>query len=419
VLNCGSCGHVCGTSHATPSCAGGVCSLACEVGFGDCNGDPDDGCEVDFASDPTSCGVCGNACGDEHATATCSAGKCSLVCDAGYDDCDGEAVNGCETNLATSPFHCGACGNGCQGGVCEAMVCGAAPELVTSDVEIPSSLAVNADDLFIVGAQPLGGFAERIPKNGGALRCLSTGLSPSSGTCGFGVFEGVVVSGQEVFVTGSTGVLRYALPFGETELATGVPDAYALAVDEDSVFFTSKTQSGVFKASRSGAFQTPAEITGLSGETGGAIAVDADRVYFTSLGGAVYRMAKDGQALQQIASSQSFDDTLLTPQSFGIDEDSLYWTAKSGRIFRLKKDGSGLALLADAQAGPAGIYVESGPSGWVYWVNQDSGTVRKMAKDGSGKTTLAAGQAGPITVTADDAFVYWATEVGAVWRMGK
>lgn len=76
-------------------------------------------------------------------------------------------------------------------------------------------------------------------------------------------------------------------------------------------------------------------------------------------------------------------------------------------------------LLVDAQSGPAGLFVEPGPAGSVYWANHTSGTVRRMAKDGTSVTTLAAGQKGPITVTVDDTFVYWATQVGEVWKIAK
>ncbi|APR87813.1 Tryptophan synthase alpha chain [Minicystis rosea] len=419
VLNCGLCGYVCGTAHAVPSCAGGVCSLACEVGFGDCDGDPGNGCEVDFASDPSSCGSCFNVCGDQHAAVACTAGQCVIACDAGFGDCDGDPINGCEINLATSPLHCGACGNDCLGGVCEAMTCGLAPEILLSNLKVPSAVALTTNDLLVFGAQPLGGVAVRFSKLGGPATCLASGSAPNNGTCGFGVWSGVVVSGSEVFAAGASGISRFTMPYGETSIAANVPNAFALAIDTDSVFFTSKAESGVFKASRNATGQDALKIAGLPGSIGGALAVDDGFVYCTTLDGAVFRMDKDGKSLQQIASSQAFDSMLPTPQSLGIDEQYLFWTAQSGRIFRLKKDGSELVLLADAQPGPAGIFVEPGPTGAVYWVNRSGGTVRRMAKDGSGQTTLAAAQSGPTAVVADEVSVYWATVDGVAWKTAK
>ncbi|MEZ4410951.1 MAG: hypothetical protein R3A52_31405 [Polyangiales bacterium] len=110
--HCGRCGSVCPTpSHATGVCAGGSCAFVCDAGFDDCDGNAANGCEVSTATSTTHCGVCGRACTAPFGTAGCTAGSCTVAtCDAGRGNCDGNATNGCETNLATSPNHCGACG---------------------------------------------------------------------------------------------------------------------------------------------------------------------------------------------------------------------------------------------------------------------------------------------------------------------
>jgi hypothetical protein len=151
VANCGACGHACSAVHGKPTCAAALCSIACDEGFADCNGDVADGCEVDLgtsvdncsacgaacagsapvcdagvcrtacpdgpadvATDPKNCGACGNVCSSVHGTAGCSNGACVLVCDEGYGDCDGDVDDGCETSVASSVAHCGACGNACN-----------------------------------------------------------------------------------------------------------------------------------------------------------------------------------------------------------------------------------------------------------------------------------------------------------------
>ena len=46
IENCGGCGILCATSHATPHCDWGQCVVgACDPGWSDCNASPDDGCE--------------------------------------------------------------------------------------------------------------------------------------------------------------------------------------------------------------------------------------------------------------------------------------------------------------------------------------------------------------------------------------
>ncbi|TPW00960.1 MAG: hypothetical protein FD124_3838, partial [Alphaproteobacteria bacterium] len=116
--HCGSCANNC-TLTGDPVCSGGVCGdVACPVGKADCNQDglP---CEVDLDDDEANCGACGFACqfsgaGDPHAAAglQCQLGACVPLCDAGYEDCDGDYANGCETSLRTLS-DCGGCGVGC------------------------------------------------------------------------------------------------------------------------------------------------------------------------------------------------------------------------------------------------------------------------------------------------------------------
>ncbi len=88
---------------------------ACPAGLGNCNGDPADGCETTLDT-VANCGACGNACALPHASSSCDAGSCAIgACDAGYGDCDGDPQNGCEASLAVVPdsTSCGACGVSC------------------------------------------------------------------------------------------------------------------------------------------------------------------------------------------------------------------------------------------------------------------------------------------------------------------
>jgi hypothetical protein len=99
-LHCGACGRMCALPHANATCAERACRVSsCEVGWGDCNGIPDDGCEVDLRTDAANCGGCAFAClGDATvSTAACTAGVCRTdVCAAGFQECDGSFSNGCE-----------------------------------------------------------------------------------------------------------------------------------------------------------------------------------------------------------------------------------------------------------------------------------------------------------------------------------
>jgi RHS repeat-associated protein len=46
-LNCGGCGVVCPAApNASPACSGGVCAIVCNAGFNDCDGNPSNACET-------------------------------------------------------------------------------------------------------------------------------------------------------------------------------------------------------------------------------------------------------------------------------------------------------------------------------------------------------------------------------------
>jgi hypothetical protein len=107
VQNCGGCnapcpnGYSCQNKNCVSGCAFPLCGGVC----------------YDFNDDPTHCGNCTTTCGvtpSMHATPACDAGACSYSCNPPYADCDGPAAgNGCETNLAGDPQHCGTCGTNC------------------------------------------------------------------------------------------------------------------------------------------------------------------------------------------------------------------------------------------------------------------------------------------------------------------
>ena len=118
INNCGYCGERCDTfGVASNRCTGGACVIdSCQVGFEDCNSDPYDGCETQTDSDILNCGGCGLSCGDATTSgASCAGGSCIFSCRPEFLDCDGLASNGCEEPVV-SDLNCGACGNSCPVG---------------------------------------------------------------------------------------------------------------------------------------------------------------------------------------------------------------------------------------------------------------------------------------------------------------
>ena len=110
VDNCGACGVECkladstSPANATFYCGDGQCRLRCVGLFADCNGNPEDGCEVSVEGDPANCGACGNAC---KAGEVCWEAACG--CPPGFTQCG----SGC-TKIESDPSNCGGCGTTCS-----------------------------------------------------------------------------------------------------------------------------------------------------------------------------------------------------------------------------------------------------------------------------------------------------------------
>ncbi len=125
--NCGGGGTSCDRPHATSQCSAGRCEFVrCAVGFGDCDGDASNGCETDLRTSTDHCGVCGRACRLPNASPRCDSGCQIAACTEGFGDCDGSVLNGCEADLRSNVARCGACTFACAlgaGSTCAAARC--------------------------------------------------------------------------------------------------------------------------------------------------------------------------------------------------------------------------------------------------------------------------------------------------------
>ncbi|MCU0657003.1 MAG: MopE-related protein [Polyangiaceae bacterium] len=134
--NCGVCGASCVVANGAGACQAGVCNvISCNAGFGNCDNSAANGCETNTTISTAHCGGCGNACSTENSTPVCTASVCGVgSCANGFGNCDGNPGNGCETNLNTSNNNCGTCGNTCantanatamtcSGGGCQVATC--------------------------------------------------------------------------------------------------------------------------------------------------------------------------------------------------------------------------------------------------------------------------------------------------------
>lgn len=101
----------CARDHATAACQGQKCVIgACDPGYANCDGNPDNGCEGDL-SKATSCGACNAVC--NAATPNCAPVGQGFQCTTGCTPaapllCGNECVD-----PARSDAHCGGCNNAC------------------------------------------------------------------------------------------------------------------------------------------------------------------------------------------------------------------------------------------------------------------------------------------------------------------
>ncbi len=106
VQNCGACGVSCSFAHGQPACVQGECSLAsCDDGWEDCNSDLSDGCETPLNTNDH-CGSCDTSCTSPE---FCFDGSCTDQCPDGLTNCDGNCID-----TSNDVANCGSCYNECS-----------------------------------------------------------------------------------------------------------------------------------------------------------------------------------------------------------------------------------------------------------------------------------------------------------------
>ena len=205
-LHCGGCGRPCAPANAVAACTAGACGIArCNDGFGDCDMDPSNGCEVDLRVTVGRCGMCGNACpARANADATCAAGRCGFTCTGGFLDCDGMEANGCEVDPRTSVTHCGGCGRACAPanatGVCVAGACGVgACEAGAADCNMTPGDGCEVSTATDVNHCGMCSNVCRLP--GGISACVAGACRLDTCTTGRGDCDGMLLNGCETDIT--------------------------------------------------------------------------------------------------------------------------------------------------------------------------------------------------------------------------
>jgi hypothetical protein len=244
---------------------------------------------------------------------------------------------------------------------------------------------------------------------------------------------------------------------GGTVIATSQANAYAIAADDDNVYWTTTgADSSVVQAPVGGGGATvlyssandfPAALAVVSGQVyftdeiqpgsvsrvpigggasvpvagnlmyPGALVASGGTLYFTQddytsqTGGSIASTPAGGGAVTQIAGDQSFGQTT----SLAVGGGMVYWTTYSDVLSA--PVGGGTPVTVVSQTYP---YAVAADATNVYWGSGlDGGVVLQQAVGGGSPITLASGQYYPNGIAVDATSVYWTTGQGAAGTVMK
>lgn len=205
------------TSSCPYVCDGGACAGTCVPGTTQCSGTQVQTCTASGQwGSASACAIPANG------TSACSLGSCKITCSSGFDNCDGEAANGCEVDLKADSNNCNACNRSCcGGGACSTGVCQpvALPVYTTSN----ASYDVNDSDIYWSDPYSSGNLYKTPLVAGASTTSVVTG---QQGGPSF-----IILTGSSVLFTNtgiynnSTGAWDGGGAFA-TSLSGGTPKAY-------------------------------------------------------------------------------------------------------------------------------------------------------------------------------------------------
>jgi len=378
--------------------AGAAGSVVCPAGYGNCDGDPTNGCETDLTSDAAHCGACADACDDTNAEPHCSDGVCAVSCDEDFADCNDSADDGCETALASDADHCGWCGHDCGNATCSLGVC--SPEVVATDEGSSSNqsrLVFDGTNFYWL-TQPTMGSCRLLSteQNGTTLQlhelplaqCWMDSLAVDATNVYFSTRDQeiwrvakagdvasviyteqdggypsllAVAGGNIFFAVAATGTLKRITTAGTGLEQVSIPGIDSLVLFNDLVYFSNIDQ--VASVDTALANQTMLMAINVN-DVSTHIAVDESDVYRITTGG-------DGPLCYAVPPNNGFcvnsGESVAT--GLALASDAVYFTGFSGNVYRSERPppGGDMPVLSDggpcsAPGGP--VLVED----HVYWV---------------------------------------------------
>lgn len=240
--------------------------------------------------------------------------------------------------------------------------------------------------------------------SGGNPACPTGEKRATLGDGSEGATNGIVSDADGVYWVKEDGTVWRAGPAGEApevlakNLGTMI---YTLAADKDALYVVDYA-TALYRVKKD-----TGEVTMLAQGGFVAVAVDEERVYLTQTDG-VYSLDKQGGTPEMLAAvegadSIAVDDSGIFLRSLGTVKDL------TARVVRVEKTGG--APVDIAPQTPTKYHYFSQElaldATHVYWVHSSAGTISRAPKSGGAEEILAKDVADPISLTVDDAFVYF------------
>lgn len=383
---------------------------ACPAGYADCNGNPDDGCEVDLTGDPANCGACHHGCAKNNAAAvTCNAGRCEPTCSPGYADCNAAAAtpsnDACETDLNANTT-CGGCDHDCQGGECSDQRC--RPVTLASGLTAPDGLAV--DDKYVHWSDQTGS-APRV------MRATLSGGNPTlvASDLPISVDNPLVSNGDYVvWATQSTsssssppnGAIKRVHSGGDdvTAIVSNI-SSVTVRMDAAHVYWSDNGVGTLHEVALDGTM--PHGIANAGAHVF-AMAVDSTNLYFAQ--------AKLALGLVKLSSGATVEVTPTTPgidpMRLAADANNLYvWGAKTSSteasdLLRMPKSlqGSPAVIATQLPTNSLGLAIAADAT-FVYFAGNDG--LYRLPSNGGTAVRLATTMSPPAQIVATGEAVYW------------
>jgi len=313
------------------ACAQSGCTGVCSPGQQKCSGLTVQQCDASGQwADVQTCAA------GPHSFASCSNGACGTNCISGYGDCDGDAANGCEVNLVSNDapsVNCGQCGHSCAGGWCMNSKCSSVYLATDSN----AVLDVQADsDYVYYGVQY--GRLMKVSVNGGAPVQLAQ-------TDGLNSMKLAIDTNYVYWTTSSSYVRRIAKTGGAVAtLTSGAGKAHEIVVDDMYAYFASHGSGTIQKVPLSGG---TLQTIGAGAPNGLALDPAQDAIVWTDVD-SVRGHSLMSSASWTVASGQSTPKGIVVDQAvlYWVNAGTQKAVMKSGAVLALDAASGPIALDA-------------------------------------------------------------------------